>query len=239
MTAAAVSAGGPHGRPSVGYPATMADLTARTKQLAASTGGAALAGAVRVIAAVRPAAKPLHPRGDLVPATLRRTGTAPATGAAWLDEAGTDDVTVRRSRSIGLPEGFPDIHGLAIRVPVTPGRHGDLLLASTGRSRVTRFLFTAGRSPSSRPLTTLLPYRTPTGPKLISAVARDDHSYELAFASPGGAWHAFGELVLASTPRPDVLVSFDPVCSTLPGLEQYEWVRRLREPAYRTARHSR
>lgn len=217
----------------------MSHLTARTKDLAASAGGLALAGAVRAIAAARPAARPLHPRGDLVTATLRRTGAAPRTGAAWLDEAGTDEVTVRRSQSVGLPEGLPDIQGLAIRVPIGGGGYGDLLLATTGRSRVTRFLLTPARTPTSRPMTTLLPYRTPTGPKLIAAVARDDHRYELAFASPTGGWHPFGELVLESTSGPDPLVSFDPVLNTLPGLGQYDWVRRLREPSYRTARHSR
>lgn len=146
---------------------------------------------------------------------------------------------VRRSRAVGLPEGLPDIHGLAIRVPLQGGGHGDLLLATTGRGRLTRFLLTAGRTPYSRPLTTLLPYRTPTGPKLIAALARSAHRYELAYASPGGSWHQFGDLVLSSTRGPDPLVSFAPVRNTLPGLENYDWVRRLREPAYAAARHSR
>ena len=34
-------------------------------------------------------------------------------------------------------------------------------------------------------------------------------------------------------------VSFDPVRNTIPGLEVSDWVRRLREPSYRTARLSR
>jgi hypothetical protein len=34
-------------------------------------------------------------------------------------------------------------------------------------------------------------------------------------------------------------VSFDPVRNVLPGLAPYDWVRRLREPAYLTARRSR
>ena len=47
-----------------------------------------------------------------------------------------------------------------------------LLLASTGLGRLTRFTLTAARSPYRRPLTTLLPYRTPAGAVLLSAVFR-------------------------------------------------------------------
>jgi len=148
-------------------------------------------------------------------------------------------VLVRRSRALGLPTGLPDIHGLAVRVPLDGGGHGDLLLATTGRGRLTRFVLTAGRTPYSRPMTTLLTYRTPSGPTLLAAVSRSEHHYELAYASPGGAWHPFADLVLSATAGPDALVSFDPVRNTLPGLENYDWVRRLREPAYGTARLSR
>lgn len=216
----------------------MPDLTTRPQAAAASAGGAALAAAVRLVDVARRAAKPLHPRGDLVTGRLRRSG-GQDTGSAWLDTAGTDEVLVRRSRAVGLPAPLPDIHGLAIRVPLEGGGHGDLLLATTGRGRLTRFLLTGGRTPSSRPLTTLLPYRTPTGPRLIAAVAVDEHRYELAHASPGGRWQPFGDLVLSSTRGPDPLVSFDPVLNPLPGLDTYDWVRRLREPAYATARHTR
>jgi len=217
----------------------MQQLMHRTQELASSAAGAGLAGAVRLVAAARPDAKPLHPRGDVVTARLRRTGANPPTGSAWLDGSGSDEVLVRLSRAVGLPDGLPDIHGLAVRVPLEDGGHGDLLLATTGRSRLTRFVLTVGRTPWSRPLTTLLPYRTPTGPRLLASVARSETRYELAHASPGGAWHPFADLVLSSTAGPDPLVSFDPVRNTLPGLDNYEWVRRLREPGYGTARLSR
>ncbi len=217
----------------------MHQLVHRTQELASSAAGAGLAGAVRLVAAARPGAKPLHPRGDVVTARLRRTGANPPTGSAWLDRSGSDEVLVRRSRAVGLPDGLPDIHGLAVRVPLEDGGHGDLLLATTGTGRLTRFVLTVGRTPWSRPMTTLLPYRTPTGPRLVAAVARSETRYVLAHASPGGAWHPFADLVLSATEGPDPLVSFDPVRNTLPGLENYEWVRRLREPGYGTARLSR
>lgn len=213
--------------------------SASPRQIAASAGGAGLAGLTRLVAALRPAAKPLHPRGDLVTGRLTRRGLTAPVGVPWLDEPGVDDVLVRRSRAVGLPERLPDIHGLAVRVPLAGGGHGDLLLAMTGTGRISRFVLTAGRTPYSRPLTTLLPYRTPGGPRLVRAVARDEQSYRLAVAAPRGEWLEFGLLELSTTSGPDPMLSFDPVRHQIPGLETYEWVRRLREPAYATARRSR
>lgn len=205
-----------------------------------SAGGQVLRTATRVLVA-RPAAKPLHPLGDVVRGTLRRRGGGAASGAAWLDETGEDRVLVRLSRAVGLPSRAPDIFGLAIRVPIAEGREGDLLFASTGRGRLTRYTLTAARSPYARPMTTLLPYRTPTGAVLLSAVFRDETTVELAWARGSGDWHPFAELSLEADPvdAQDVPVSFEPVENTLPGLETYEWVRRLREPSYAAARRSR
>ncbi len=148
---------------------------------------------------------------------------------------------VRQSRAIGLPPPVPDIHGLAIRVPTNVGRHGDLLFASTGLGRLTRFTLTAARSPYRRPMTTLLPYRTPVGAVLLAAVFRDASRIELAWATPSGRWHPFADLSLPTDPsdHADMPVSFDPVTNVLPGLEPYDWVRQLREPSYATARQSR
>ncbi len=223
----------------IGYPPGMTGLDSAARA-ASSAGGQLLRAATGVVAA-RPAAKPLHPRGSVVRGTLRRTGAAERTGAPWLDDAGEDSVLVRQSRAVGLPAPVPDIFGLALRVPTGEGRHGDLLLASTGLGRLTRFTLTAARSPHRRPLTTLLPYRTPAGALLVSAVFRDETTLGLAWALGAGDWHEFAELVLDRDPvdEADLLMSFDPVRNTLPGLETYDWVRRLREPSYATARRSR
>ena len=147
-----------------------------------AAGGAVLAAATRTVAAVRPAAKPLHPQGEVVQGRLFRRGVRPPTGVAWLDEGGEDDVLVRRSRAIGLPRSVPDIHGLAMRVPRPDGGHGDLLFATTGWGRLTRFLLTASRSPAGRPMTTLLPYETEQGALLLGARATGEESFELAVA---------------------------------------------------------
>ena len=109
-------------------------------------GGQALRAATSTLAAARPAAKPLHPQGSVVPGVIERYGSL-RTGAAWLDEAGRDDVLVRQSRAVGLPAVAPDIFGLAVRVLLDEETHGDLLFASTGLGRVSRFTLTASRSP--------------------------------------------------------------------------------------------
>jgi hypothetical protein len=147
-------------------------------------------------------------------------------------------VVVRLSRAIGLPDGVPDIHGLAMRVHGA-GAGGDVLLASTGWSRLGRFVLTFGGHAGARPLSTLLPYRTASGPVLLGAQALDTETYDLSWAKPRGDWHDFARLHLSDDEGPDRDISFDPVRNQIPGLDQYPWVVRLREPAYLTARRSR
>lgn len=215
------------------------ELLKTARDRAAAAGGSVLAGATRATAAVRPAAKPLHPRGDVVRARLDRHGLHPGVGVPFLDQAGTDQVLVRISRAVGLPGPLPDIHGLAVRVPLAGGDPGDLLLATTGRGRVTRFVLTPSRTPGGRPMTTLLPYRTPTGAVLLGAQVVDDRHVTLSCAGWSGAWRRFGELTLAPGDVGDPEIDFDPVRHQVPGLEVPGWVSRLRAPAYRQARRSR
>ena len=213
---------------------------ARLADVTAAAAGTVLGTTARALTWVRRSPKPLHPGGEIVTGTLRRIGST-GSGVPWLETPGVDEVLVRISRAVGLPDSVPDIHGLAVRVPAD-GQPADLLLAQTGLGRLTRFTLTAGRRISSRPLTTLLPYRSPAGPLLIAAAAKmteagwDGRTFELFWSVGVGRWSEFGELVLLSEPAPDAEVSFDAIANPLPGLEPYEWVRRLREPAYRSAR---
>jgi hypothetical protein len=211
----------------------------RLADLLARSGGAVLAGVFRAAGHVRPTAKPLHPRGDLRPGVLQRLGSPQRTGSPFLDEPGRDVVVVRLSRAVGLPGGLPDIHGLAVRVPLEGQDHGDLLFASTGLGALTRFLLVPARDPRSRPLTTLLPYRTPAGGLLLAAVPGPGQRYDLLWARPRGPWRPWGRLDLEDGAGPDPVVSFDPVANPLPGLAHPGWARRLRAPAYRAARRSR
>jgi hypothetical protein len=127
---------------------------------------------------------------------------------------------------------------------VPGGRHGDLLLATTGLGPITRYTLIAASDPYRASYSTLLPYRTPSGPAVIAAVptptSDDGHSFELSAAIGRQPWIPFAQLGLAA---PQLAmpgdVSFDPMTNTIPGLEPYEWVARLREGAYRAARNSR
>ncbi|GAA4753560.1 hypothetical protein GCM10023350_43540 [Nocardioides endophyticus] len=208
------------------------------RRAASSVGGTVLAAATQGVASLRPARKPLHPDGEVVMGRIYRCGSDLPTGVAWIDEEGEDDVVVRRSRAIGLPLGLPDIHGLAVRIPTAAG-DGDILFATTGFGRVTRFVLTASRQPRSRPLTTLLPYDTDSGALLLAAEGVESGSYDLSWARPSGEWHLFGVLLLSTTRSDDTAISFDPVQHQIPGLRQYPSVRRLRAPAYVRARRSR
>lgn len=198
--------------------------------------GAALAGGTRLLSAARQRTKPLHPAGTVLTARLHRHGVRPTTGVAWLDEPGTEDAIVRVSRALGLPTWLPDVHGLAIRVRVGDD-WGDVLLADTGWRGPTRFLLRAGRH-ARGPMTTLLPYRSPSGPLVLGARSTGADAYELCCAVGVGAWRPFATLVLDVTGdlQDDEGLRFDPLLHELPGLPAYDWVRRLREPAYATAR---
>ncbi|HEX3004013.1 MAG TPA: hypothetical protein VHO27_07370 [Angustibacter sp.] len=212
----------------------------RVTRAASAVGGQVLRAAIGAVDAVRPAAKPLHPRGAVTQGVLERFGSAVPSGVAWLDDAGADDVVVRWSRAVGLPAPSPDVFGLAVRVELAGGRHGDLLFSTTGTGPLTRFALVPAFSPQ-RPMTTLMPYRTAGGPVVLRAAPQGDRAVELAWARGAGAWHPFGTLRLdePTTTSADADVSFDPVVHALPGLAPYDWVTRLREPAYRTARRAR
>ncbi len=196
--------------------------------------------ATRVVAAVRPAAKPLHPDGRASAAVLERHGsTAPdgSTAVAWLLEPGRDHAVVRTSRAAGLPRYLPDVHGLAIRVRGA-GHVTDILLATTGRGPLGRFLLRPTRRPESVFHGSLLPYRSPGGPISLGALADGHDSWTLFWTAGRGDWVPFGRVRREVAPH-DAHVSFDPVLHGVPGLTQYAAVARLRSPAYGSARRSR
>ena len=203
--------------------------------LLARTAGGALATATNALGALRQRVKPLHPEGDLRHATLTRLPGPVRSGVPWLDSPGQDAAVVRVSRGVGLPGALPDVQGLAIRVALD-GTEADVLLASTGLGRLTRYVLAPTRRVTGRPLTSLLPYRSPRGALLLAAVPEAEHAFELRWAGPVGPWHTFGRLELGAPVGDDLAVSFDPIINVVPGLSHYSWVRTLREPAYWTAR---
>jgi hypothetical protein len=86
-------------------------------------------------------------------------------------------------------------------------------------------------------MTTLLPYTTPEGALLLGARPGEDVT-RLYVATPLGPWREFAELRETAGPPLDQPIRFDPVLHPLPGLAFPAWVKRLREPAYRTARET-
>lgn len=155
-----------------------------------ATAGGAFAGMFRLIKLGRPD-RPIHPDGVGLAGELSRTGSpGEPSGLDWLDTPGTETVEARFSRSVGLPQGLPDILGLALRVtPVggtapggpaagpagtgTPGTGApgagpaDVLFASTGWGLPGRFLLQPKLDVASATLTTLMPYRGRKGPVLL------------------------------------------------------------------------
>jgi hypothetical protein len=212
---------------------------------AAAVPGWALQGLFGAVGLVRPAAKPLHPAGSVFPVTVQRYGMLDADrlGVPWIDEAGQTEGTIRFSRATGLPQTVPDIHGLALRIPdgTADGGHADVLMATTGLGRLTRFALTPSRTRGSASYSTLLPYRSARGSVLLAAVPENDAAtvLTLAVAQSGGQWVAFADVTIHERAGSGDETSFDPVVNMLDGLTYYPWATRLREGAYRAARWSR
>lgn len=189
----------------------------------------------RAVAAAR-TAKALHPRGAVVAGTLVRHGTRPATGVAWIDGTGVDEVLVRFSRGAGLPGPLPDVQGLALRSTSPGGAPVDVLLATTlGRRVPFPRRGTTGVLHSS-----IAAYRAPSGPLLLGARSHGP-GFLLASAAPRGPWRPFAELHLRDDPAraQDAPLTFEPVLNAAPGLEFPSSWRRLREPAYAGSRAGR
>jgi hypothetical protein len=175
---------------------------------------------IETLARIRKASRPLHLRGEYVNGTITRFGSV-ATGTSWLEGTGPVEATIRISRAIGFPKGWPDIQGIAARIR-SGGKDADVLSATTGLGRTSRFLLTVATATAQRAYTTLPHYRGPRGPVVLGVPPRDADSFELR--------------------RAEGLGQFDPVLLPLPELTPHprlRALRALRAPAYRTARRSR
>lgn len=208
---------------------------------AADAGGRVLATAIAPLGKLRDA-KPLHPDGVILEATVEITDPAPELGVPLFVERGPIPCLARLSRAVGTPSPLPDVGGIAVRLrpQAAEGGRCDLLFASTGRGRVTRWLLAVRRDPVSGPLTTLLPMRSVSGPVqfVLEPLEAPPGVYELGWARPRGSWQPLGRLVLGDQlePMADPPLRFDPIVNPLDGLTNYPAVTRLREPAYRLAR---
>lgn len=195
---------------------------------------------------------PIHPQGALLRGTLTRHARPAHSGLGFVDEpwAGPIPVLARASRSAGLPAPLPDVPGLVLRFDTGEGL-ADIELASTGFGVPSRFWLALHRSPSRARLNTIFPYKGADGPVLLCArtisprdlpvglpqLARrletEKWRLRLYFARPLGKWHAFAEVELwREHEELDPLLRFDAVRHPLPGTEQYDWVKHVRQPTY-------
>lgn len=201
-------------------------------------------------------ARALHPTGHLVAGELHIVGTYPRTGVAALDEPGEYQVVVRTSRAIGLPEGRPDILGIAVRwpgmgepspeaSPSGPAGPADLMFASTGTSSVTRYVLGVRQRLSAGPFSTLLPMNGPRGPMQLALFPVDSPEegrflFDLRYSGLTGPWRSLGSLSIDPQPLTEYHegLRFDTIAHPLRGLPHFDWVRRLRAPSYQSSRQS-
>ncbi|MEV4315679.1 hypothetical protein [Actinocrispum sp. NPDC049592] len=136
------------------------------------------------------------------------------------------------SKGLGLPGAFPDVLGLAVRVPQSagPGRPVDLLLSTAGSGRLTRWLPVPRRDWSRHAVYgSIMPFRSDSGLLWIAAVPEPRSTplpalldalpfvVDLMLATPTSPWRAWGRLVI-SEHVPGMRVRFDPIGNAHPHL---------------------
>lgn len=215
-------------------PAALAPATHESREVAhrsaplSSLLGSAFGAAAAVARLARP--KALHPKGVTAVATLSVTGVG-RTGSPLLDVTGRWRATVRISRAVGLPEAVPDIGGLAIRIHAD--RPVDILLASTGLGRLSRYVLSAGWSTTGRAMTSMFPVLVAGRPLLLAAIpGGDGGTWTIQHATPLGKWRTLGRLIVDSWEDDDEDLHFDPIGNRLPGSHYPHVLRALRDPSY-------
>lgn len=210
-----------------------------------------VAAGFRRLAALR-SARAFHPVGRLGSGTLRIDDPATALGAAL--GVGAHAVRVRLSRGAGLPAGLPDFLGLAVRVE--QAEPVDLLFTTTGRPGVLRWLVIPARRWTSRPYSTVLPYRGANGDVWLCLMPYGDWLPDGSTRSLDGVgvgrplefdvvegrrlvnWRTVGRLVVESL-ADDEPIAFDPMLYADPRLRPVRFLSGVREAAYRGSRSGR
>ncbi|MEU6077516.1 phosphodiesterase [Micromonospora sp. NPDC047074] len=205
-------------------------------------------------------ARLLHPVGRTFAGEVTVWGTPGLrTGVSLLDDPGRFPATVRLSRGVPTPEGWPDVLGLALRLHRDPGRPFDLLVSSSGAPPVLRNL-PLPRRRFAGTYSTIMPLRAgrrrlflaaladPDSPDLgrslaevADAVRADAPRLVLAVASAVGPWRPFGQVSLDAqrSARDDAALAFDPVGNLPPGLRAAGPLAWLRRHTYRGSQRAR
>lgn len=229
--------------PSTGYPEGM--------RLPVSSPAVAVATQFRRLARLR-SARAFHPDGRVGSGTLQLDDGSSAVGEVL--GAGAHPVRVRLSRGAGLPGPLPDLLGIAVRVEGE--RPLDLLFTTVARPGVAHWLLVPARRWTARPYSTVLPYRTPRGRRLLALAPVADelpdasmHSLELVGPSRPlvfdllegpltGPWRTIGGLSVDGFER-DESIAFDPMLNADPRLRPVRFLSTTREAAYDGSRWGR
>jgi len=197
----------------------------------------------------------VHTRGAVLDGMLT-VDPGSATGRA-LGHPLRRPAVVRASKSIGLPGGFPDLLGMAVRIPTADGVF-DVLLGSVGRRGLAHLVLRLSGTWWGQPFSTVLPYRVdgrrlmlglqaepgagPPGadPAAVTAAVRNGPlEFVLSEMPLRGARRPIGRLVLERVRTTGPAVSFDPIRNDLPRLHPARPLRALREWAYTGSRRGR
>lgn len=228
-------------------PSRPAPARRRAARCAARAAGLALAAVTAGLRRWR--RRPLHPHGTVYTGTLSVEPDAGAPGAVALGAPAARPVVIRVSRAAGLPAPLPDVFGLAVHW-TAEGRSHDILFATTGLGRFSRFVLAPRLRPLPGGFGTLMPFVDLDGRPVMLAVARPRRlgSVEptslagtelvLLSARPGGPWHRLGRL-RCGAPTDAAVPRLDPVRHAPGDLGTYDWTAALRTPAYRAARTGR
>lgn len=173
-------------------------------------------------------------------------------GSAVVHDAGSGladvrdvGVEARLSRGVGLPHPLPDFNGVAVRFRNAhgPDRHQDLLFVAAGNRPGFRHLILPMPYLASSGYSTVLPYRTPAGQRLVfrcdplrvesltDAAAALPLRVEILVASLIGPWTSAATITLTSVLASSARSRFDP-WNTSSQLLPSGVLNRLRAPAY-------
>jgi hypothetical protein len=183
----------------------------------------------------------LHTRGTTYHATLRIAEHGRVYGVPLLDRPGAFRAIVRLSRGAGLPPGWPDVMGLAVRILDADGAGADAdLLVSTvlGAAPLARQV-PFPRRRHHGPYTTVAGYRTTGGRRYLAMWPEGDGRFVVAAGGRFGRFRSIGEIVLHARVPDDATLAFDPVRCRPTGLIPDGALQRLRAVAYRGSRAGR
>ena len=186
-------------------------------------------------------ARIFHPIGTAYTATVTIEGGDHPVAAL----VGRHDAVVRLSRGAGLPDRFPDVLGLAVKVLNAhgAGSHQDFLTVTSGEGFPGHHLLLPAQPDDGRPYSSVLPYRNARGDRfLVGALpdAVDSTRYVLAIASVRGSWQTIGTVELADALDDEQAqrLRFSP-WNTGGGIEPTGLLNQLRRGAYAGSQRAR